>query len=115
MPPVNKYGSSARSRRNFRPMLSGIDPSSGGTVAREHRRAPPAIGHGLHVDDAAPAGRRVALLAARRLGRLLERHSALARRRHLASVPPSPGSASGTVSVHSLCREAVIKAMLFFL
>src|SRR5438034_8937859 len=114
MPPVNKYGSSARSRRNFRPMLSGIDPSSGGTVAREHRRAPPAIGNGLHVDDAAPAGRRVALLAARRLGRLLERHSALARHRHLASLP-RPGSASGTVSVHSLCRRAVIKAMLLFL
>src|SRR5437867_8214789 len=87
MPPVNKYGSSARSRRNFPPMLPGIDPSPGGTVAREHRRAPPAIGNGLHVDDAAPAGRRVALLAARRLGRLLERHSALARHRHLASLP----------------------------
>src|SRR2546429_536094 len=36
-------------------------------MAREHCRAPSAIGDGLHVDDAARAGRHVALLAARGL------------------------------------------------
>src|SRR5262245_37872877 len=68
-------------------MLSGIDPSSGHTMAREHRRAPPAIGDRPLVDDAARAGRHVALLAAHRRARLLENHSALARRRH--GRPPS--------------------------
>src|SRR5215510_10265686 len=71
-------------------MLSGIDPSSGHAMAREHRRAPPAIGDRPLVDDAARPGRHVALLAARRRARLLEGHSALARRRH--GRPPSAGS-----------------------
>src|SRR5262245_50444043 len=68
-------------------MLSGIDPSSGHTMAREYRRAPPAIGDHPLVDDAARAGRHVTFLAARRRARLLEGHSALARRRH--GRPPS--------------------------
>ncbi|PYO09551.1 MAG: hypothetical protein DMD75_15390 [Candidatus Rokuibacteriota bacterium] len=58
-------------------------------MAREHCRAPSAIGDGLHVDDAARAGRHVALLAARGPARLLERHSALARRRHRRLLPCS--------------------------
>src|SRR5262249_30407915 len=68
-------------------MLSGIDASSGDTMTREHRRAPPAIGDRPLVDHAARAGRHVTLLAARRWPRLLEGHSALTRRRH--GRPPS--------------------------
>src|SRR6516162_6415858 len=115
MPPVNRYGSSFSKRRNSRPLCSGMAASSGNSMAREHRRAPPAIGHGSLVDDAARARRHVAFLAARGPAGLLQRHSALTCRRHRGLLLMSHRARNVSVSSRVRWAERQINIVIVFI